>query len=67
MFVVENFIKFLKKKKINFFTGVPDSVLKNFSTCIEKNKEHIICNRCLKDKNKKFSNFPIILMEFHDL
>ena len=42
MFVVENFIKFLKKKKINFFTGVPDSVLKNFSTCIEKNKEHII-------------------------
>ena len=42
MFTAENFIKFLKKKKINFFTGVPDSVLKNFSICIEKKKGHII-------------------------
>ena len=38
MFTAENFIKFLKKKKIDFFTGVPDSVLKNFSICIEKKK-----------------------------
>ena len=24
-------LKFLEKKKINFFTGVPDSTLKNFT------------------------------------
>ena len=36
------FINFLKKKKIDFFTGVPDSVLKNFSICIEKKKRHIV-------------------------
>ena len=36
---------FLKKNKINFFTGVPDSVLKNFIYILESNKkktEHII-------------------------
>ena len=29
-------------KKINFFTGVPDSVLKNFINVIPDNKNHII-------------------------
>ena len=44
MIDVNSFIKFLKKNKINFFTGVPDSVLKNLSIKIDnfsKNK-HII-------------------------
>lgn len=37
-----NLIKFLKKKKINFFCGVPDSILKNFSLEIEDNKNNYI-------------------------
>ncbi len=34
-----------KKKKINFFSGVPDSLLKTFLSCLEKNKKikNIIC------------------------
>ena len=32
---------FLKKNKINFFTGVPDSVLKDFSYVLELNKKKI--------------------------
>lgn len=35
-------IKFLKKKKIDFFTGVPDSILKNLSPILEKKKNHIV-------------------------
>ena len=31
---------FLKKNKINFFTGVPDSVLKDFSYVLELNNLH---------------------------
>jgi phosphonopyruvate decarboxylase len=31
----EKLLSFLKKKKINFFTGVPDSTLKNFTKLIE--------------------------------
>ena len=31
MVYVENLLSILKKKKINFFSGVPDSVLKNLS------------------------------------
>ena len=44
MFFVENFIKTLKKNKVDFFTGVPDSVLKNLSIHLENfsNKKHII-------------------------
>ncbi len=44
MIFVENLIKNLKKNKINFFTGVPDSILKNFSSYLEKypKKKHII-------------------------
>ena len=37
-----NLIKFLKKKKIDFFCGVPDSILKNFSLEIEDNKNNYI-------------------------
>ena len=32
---------FLKKKKINFFAGVPDSVLKSFSYILDLNKKKI--------------------------
>ena len=34
----KNFIKYLKKKNIDFFTGVPDSVLKNFTENLPKKK-----------------------------
>jgi hypothetical protein len=30
---------FLKKNKINFFTGVPDSLLKNFSYVLDLHKK----------------------------
>jgi phosphonopyruvate decarboxylase len=38
-------LDYLIKKKINFFSGVPDSLLKNFLACLEKNKKikNIIC------------------------
>ena len=38
-------LKYFKKKKINFFCGVPDSVLKNFTNVLDnsKNLEHYIC------------------------
>jgi phosphonopyruvate decarboxylase len=36
MVYVENLLSILKKKKINFFSGVPDSVLKNLSLKIDK-------------------------------
>ena len=44
MIFVENLIQTLKKNKINFFTGVPDSILKNFSNHLEKypQKKHVI-------------------------
>lgn len=44
MISVNNFVKFLKKNGINFFTGVPDSVLKNLSILIDNftSKNHII-------------------------
>ncbi len=44
MIEVNNLIKFLKKNRIEFFTGVPDSILKNFSLKIENysSKKHII-------------------------
>ena len=40
----EKLINFLKKKKINFYCGVPDSVLKNFTNALDqdKNIKHII-------------------------
>lgn len=44
MFFAENLIKTLKKNQIDFFTGVPDSVLKNLSNFLENlpKKKHII-------------------------
>lgn len=44
MIGVGKLIKILKKNKINFFTGVPDSILKNFSSQIEnyERKKHVI-------------------------
>ena len=46
MISVENFLKILKKNNINFFTGVPDSVLKNLSIYLTNysNKKHIIAS-----------------------
>ena len=40
----EDFIQILKKKKINFFTGVPDSLLKIFSNYLQEidKKKHIL-------------------------
>mgnify|MGYP001180394190 FL=1 len=40
MILVENLIKTLKKNKINFFTGVPDSILKNLSYYLETIPKH---------------------------
>ena len=44
MVFVENLFNLLKKSNINFFTGVPDSILKNFSIYLENLnlKQHII-------------------------
>ena len=45
MIDAKNLFLFLKKNKINFFTGVPDSILKNFIYILDSNKkktEHII-------------------------
>lgn len=44
MNVSDNIINFLKRKNINFFTGVPDSVLKEFCNKLTKfkKKQHII-------------------------
>ena len=36
MINVQNIFKVLKKKKINFFSGVPDSILKSFSSDLVK-------------------------------
>ena len=40
MILVENLIEVLKKNKINFFTGVPDSILKNLSYYLDKLPKH---------------------------
>ncbi len=46
MILVESLIKILKKNSIDFFTGVPDSVLKNLSTYLNnsKKKKHLIAS-----------------------
>ena len=38
MIFAEDLLEELRKNKINYFAGVPDSVLKNFTNCIGKNK-----------------------------
>ena len=42
MINVNDFLNIIKKNKINFFSGVPDSVLKELSKKIEHKKNHII-------------------------
>ncbi len=42
MIEVKGLINLLKKNEIDFFSGVPDSVLKNFSSSLKNNKKHII-------------------------
>ena len=44
MIEVDDLIKTLKKNKINFFSGVPDSILKNLSIYLQKNesKKHVL-------------------------
>ncbi len=44
MIEVESFINLFKKNKINFFSGVPDSILKELSKFLEKKNEknHVI-------------------------
>tara|TARA_Y100000768_G_scaffold209515_1_gene157831 strand:- start:2030 stop:3124 length:1095 start_codon:yes stop_codon:yes gene_type:complete len=42
MIKVEGLINLFKKNKSNFFSGVPDSVLKHFSSSLKNNKNHII-------------------------
>ena len=42
MINVDSLINLLKKNDSNFFTGVPDSVLKTLGTYIDSSKNHII-------------------------
>ena len=44
MIFTENLIKSLKRNNINFFSGVPDSILKNLTSCFDNlsKKKHII-------------------------
>ena len=42
MIKVEGLINLLKRNKSDFFSGVPDSVLKNFSSLLKDSKKHII-------------------------
>ena len=42
MIFAKDLHNFFNQKKINFFTGVPDSVLKNFTKLIEIKKKHVI-------------------------
>jgi len=44
MLIIKDIIKILKKNNINFFTGVPDSVLKSLSLSLSKlsKKNHVI-------------------------
>ena len=43
MIKLKNFFNFLKKRKISFFTGVPDSILKDLNNYIAENKiKHVL-------------------------
>ena len=42
MIEVKRLIKILDNSKINFFSGVPDSVLKKFSNLINSKKNHFV-------------------------
>ena len=47
---VKNFINYLVKKNINFFSGVPDSVLKSFINFLSSNKKKILSIELLQTK-----------------
>ena len=40
---IADFISSLKKRNIRFFTGVPDSILKQLSLILEKKKKQRTC------------------------
>ena len=42
MIYVEKLLSFLKKNNIDFYTGVPDSVLKALGQYIDNSKKHIV-------------------------
>ena len=42
MIQVNQLINLLKKNNCDFYSGVPDSILKNLSTVLQKKKKHII-------------------------
>ena len=42
MIETKKLFKFLKKERIEFFTGVPDSVLKTASSFLESKKKNIL-------------------------
>ena len=44
MIEVQNLLRFFKKKKINYFSGVPDSVLKELINILPKNRNIITAN-----------------------
>ena len=47
MIKVNTLINLLKKNNINFFSGVPDSILKELSSFLENKKNHIIATNDL--------------------
>ena len=52
----KNFYELLKKK-INFFSGVPDSTLKNFSNILEGLNDHYICTNEGSAVSLAFGNY----------
>ncbi len=49
MSIIKNINKVLKKNDINFFTGVPDSVLKNYLLSLNNLKKKIILFVLMKE------------------
>ena len=43
MIRIDDLIKTLKKNKVNFFTGVPDSILKKLSIFLQNKKKKRTC------------------------
>ena len=52
MICPDEFLKFLKKKKITFFTGVPDSVLEDFLEKVSKLNFTITLRNLLRTKSE---------------
>ena len=49
MIFAEELIKSILKKKINFFTGVPDSILKPLSEILQKKIRKVILLQQMKE------------------